>query len=99
MHLCRKHFMEDVERKIKLTIRKHYPVKRNEVIAVAVSGGKDSSVLLYMLHKILGERPDIRLIALSVDEGIAGYRHNTLEQAWAHQLYLVETLFFLQGRV
>jgi len=68
MHLCKKHFMEDVERKIKLTIRKHYPVKKNETIAVAISGGKDSSVLLYMLHKIFGERPDIRLIALSVDD-------------------------------
>jgi uncharacterized protein (TIGR00269 family) len=81
MHLCKKHFMEDVERKIKLTIRKHYPVKKNETIAVAISGGKDSSVLLYMLHKIFGERPDIRLIALSVDEGIVGYREKTLEQA------------------
>ncbi|WP_321417136.1 TIGR00269 family protein [uncultured Methanomethylovorans sp.] len=81
MHLCKKHFVEDVERKIKLTIRKHYSVKKNETIAVAISGGKDSSVLLYMLHKILGERPDIRLVALSVDEGIEGYRHNTLEQA------------------
>lgn len=81
MHLCRKHFIEDVERKIKLTIRKHYSVKRNEVIAVGLSGGKDSSTTLYILHKIFGKRPDIELVGISIDEGIEGYRHDTIESA------------------
>lgn len=81
MHLCKKHFVEDVERKIKLTIRQEYSIRKNEVIAVALSGGKDSSVALYVLHKILGNRPDIEIVAVSVDEGIAGYRSNSLEVA------------------
>lgn len=81
MHLCKKHFVEDVERKIKLTIRKNYGIRKNDVIAVALSGGKDSSVALYMMHKILGERPDIELVAISVDEGIHGYRPQSLEAA------------------
>jgi len=81
MHLCKKHFVEDVERKIKLTIRKEYCIHKNEVIAVALSGGKDSSVALYVMHKILGNRPDIEIVAISVDEGINGYRPHSLELA------------------
>jgi uncharacterized protein (TIGR00269 family) len=81
MHLCKKHFVEDVERKIKLTIRKEYSIRKNDIIAVALSGGKDSSVALYVIHKILGDRLDIQIVAISVDEGICGYRHNSLEVA------------------
>jgi len=81
MHLCKRHFIEDVERKIKLTIRKEYNIKKNDVIAVALSGGKDSSVALYIIHKILGDRPDIQIVAVSVDEGINGYRPQSLELA------------------
>ena len=81
MHLCKKHFVEDVERKIKLTIRQEYSIQKNDIIAVALSGGKDSSVALYMMHKILGKRPDIEIVAVSVDEGIEGYRPNSLEVA------------------
>jgi len=81
MHLCKKHFIEDVERKIKLTIRKHFKVKKNEIIAVALSGGKDSTVLLYILHKIFSKRRDVELVAITIDEGIAGYRHHTLKIA------------------
>lgn len=81
MHLCKKHFIEDVERKIKLTIRKHYPIRKNAVIAVGLSGGKDSNVMLYMLHKIIGPRPDVKLIAISIDEGITNYREHSLKEA------------------
>ncbi|HJH31637.1 MAG TPA: TIGR00269 family protein [Methanosarcinaceae archaeon] len=81
MHLCKKHFIEDVERKIKLTIRKHFNVQKNDIIAIALSGGKDSAVLLYMLHKIFGMRPDIELVAITIDEGIEGYREHTLKTA------------------
>jgi uncharacterized protein (TIGR00269 family) len=81
MHLCKKHFVEDVERKIKLTIRKDYSIQKNDVIAVALSGGKDSSVTLYVMHKILGKRPDIKIVAISVDEGIEGYRQHSLKAA------------------
>ncbi len=81
MHLCRKHFIEDVERKIKLTIRKEANIAKNDTIAVALSGGKDSSVLLYVLHKTLKDRPDIRIVAITIDEGIEGYRAHTVQSA------------------
>ncbi|MCZ7403475.1 MAG: hypothetical protein O8C67_00900 [Candidatus Methanoperedens sp.] len=73
-HLCKVHFIEDVERKIKRDIRKFKMVERSDRIAVALSGGKDSIALLYILHKIFKNRPDIELLAVTIDEGISGYR-------------------------
>ncbi len=80
-HLCKVHFIEDVERKIKRDIRKFKMIRRNERIAVALSGGKDSIALLYILHKIFRSRPDIELSAITIDEGIRGYRENTIKHA------------------
>ncbi|WNY26750.1 tRNA-5-methyluridine(54) 2-sulfurtransferase [Methanolapillus ohkumae] len=81
LHLCEKHFFEDLERKAKLTLRQRYPIRKNDVIAVALSGGKDSSVALLLMHKIFGNRPDIKIIAVTIDEGIAGYRNESIERA------------------
>ena len=80
-HLCKIHFTGDVERKIKRDIRKFKMVGRGERIAVALSGGKDSVTLLYVLHKIFRDRPDIELSAITIDEGIHGYREHTLIHA------------------
>ncbi len=46
----------------------------NDVVAVALSGGKDSVTLLRILCKIERRYPHARLVAVTVDEGIAGYR-------------------------
>ena len=81
LHLCKKHFFEDVERKAKLTMRQRYPINRNETIAVALSGGKDSSTALFLMYKIFGNRPDIRIVAITIDEGIEGYRNLSIERA------------------
>ncbi|MBU3967836.1 MAG: TIGR00269 family protein [Euryarchaeota archaeon] len=80
-HLCKLHFIEDVERKIKRDIRKFRMVERGDKIAVALSGGKDSIVLLYVLHKIFRDRKDLEISAITIDEGIKGYREHTLEHA------------------
>ncbi len=80
-HLCKTHFIEDVERKIKRDIRKFKMVGRGERIAVALSGGKDSIALLYVLHKVFRNRPDIELSAITIDEGIRGYREKTIPYA------------------
>ena len=50
-------------------------------ISVAISGGKDSSVTLFLMHKILSERRNLELTAFTVDEGIEGYRSSGLEKA------------------
>ena len=52
MHLCEKHFQDYFERKISRTIKKHKMFSREDRILVAVSGGKDSLVVLYTLKKL-----------------------------------------------
>jgi uncharacterized protein (TIGR00269 family) len=47
-------------------------------LAVAVSGGKDSLALLYILVKLQKFRPKTVLTAVTVDEGIGGYRDEAL---------------------
>jgi uncharacterized protein (TIGR00269 family) len=79
MHLCNKHLIEDVTRKAKRDLRK-YNLKPG-TIAVALSGGKDSSVLLHLLHTILAPNRKIKIVAITVDEGISGYREKTIENA------------------
>jgi len=50
-------------------------------IMVAVSGGKDSVTLLHILTKIEKAYPDATLSAVTVDEGIKGYRDEALKFA------------------
>jgi uncharacterized protein (TIGR00269 family) len=80
-HLCKPHFIEDVERKIKRDVRKFKMLEKDDRIAVALSGGKDSIALLFILHKMFRNRPDIELTAITIDEGIHGYREHTLSHA------------------
>ncbi|MCX9014768.1 MAG: TIGR00269 family protein [Candidatus Methanoperedens sp.] len=80
-HLCREHFIEDVERKVKRDIRKFKMVGQGEKIAIGLSGGKDSLVMLYILHKIFHNRPDLKLHAITIDEGISCYREHTIPNA------------------
>ena len=79
MHLCSEHFMKFVEKRVKREIRKQVNLRPGDVIGVAVSGGKDSMVTLHLLHKILGERRDIEIQCITVDEGIDGYRPESID--------------------
>lgn len=81
LRLCETHFLEDVERKVKRRLRKEIKLRSGNTLAVALSGGKDSSVLLYVLCGIFGRRRDINIVAITVDEGIAGYRPKYVRQA------------------
>jgi uncharacterized protein (TIGR00269 family) len=49
-------------------------LKPHDTVAVALSGGKDSVTLLRILWKLERRFPPARLIALTIDEGISGYR-------------------------
>jgi len=53
---------------------------RGDRVAIGASGGKDSTVLAHIM-KVLNERYDygLDLFLLSVDEGIKGYRDDSLE--------------------
>jgi uncharacterized protein (TIGR00269 family) len=77
---CREHFMQGFEKRVRQEIRKQIVFRKPKTrISVAISGGKDSSVTLYILKKILGERKDVVLSAFTVDEGIEGYRDSGLK--------------------
>ena len=79
--LCKKCFTESIEAKVKATIAKYRMLEFDDKIAVAVSGGKDSISLLHILAKIERDYPKASLMAVTVDEGIKGYRDEALKIA------------------
>ena len=79
-NLCKKHFVESFEKRVRRTVREFKMIEKGDRIGVAVSGGKDSMSMLYMLKDIC-ESMRVPLVALSVDEGIKGYRETTLSVA------------------
>ena len=79
--LCRKCFTESIEEKVRTTIAKYKMFEFDDKIAVAVSGGKDSVSLLHILAKIERDYPKASLMAITVDEGIRGYRDEALKIA------------------
>ncbi len=80
-HLCEEHFLEFVVKRVRKEVRKQVDLDGKERLAVALSGGKDSSVTLSILAETLEHRRDLTLFAITVDEGIACYRPGTMEKA------------------
>ncbi len=80
-HLCAAHLIEDVEGRALRTISERELVKPHDRIAVAFSGGKDSTALLVILSRLLPSWDGVSLVAITVDEGIAGYRDDTIRAA------------------
>jgi uncharacterized protein (TIGR00269 family) len=79
--MCRKCFAESVEGKVRATIAKYQMLKFDDKLAVAVSGGKDSVSLMHILAKLERDYPKASLMAVTVDEGIRGYRDEALRIA------------------
>jgi uncharacterized protein (TIGR00269 family) len=63
-------------------------LKTAERLAVAVSGGKDSISLIDVLSRIEKHFPNVEMIAITVNEGISGYREEGIKIAadYARQL-------------
>ncbi len=80
-HLCKDHFIGYFERRVKKDIKKQGKTEGNSKIAVAVSGGKDSTVTLNVIHDIFSKRTNIDLYCITVDEGIKGYRDESIKFA------------------
>jgi uncharacterized protein (TIGR00269 family) len=79
--LCEKCFKGSIEDKVRITIAKYKMFDQDDKIAVAVSGGKDSISLLYILADIEKKFPRTSIFAITVDEGIKGYRDEALRFA------------------
>ncbi|EQD31184.1 PP-loop domain-containing protein, partial [mine drainage metagenome] len=78
-HLCREHFRSSVWERFRRQMHRQAPGLSGGVLAVALSGGKDSSVVLSLLARFARGRPDLLVTALTIDEGIEGYRPATVE--------------------
>jgi len=79
--LCRKHFLRSIEDRVYFAIRRYRMFNPDDRIGLALSGGKDSMTLLHILAKIEARFPKARLIAVTIDEGIRGYRRAALRIA------------------
>ncbi|GAB7014350.1 tRNA 2-thiolation protein NcsA [Halolamina salina] len=83
-HLCEEHFTRSVEKRVRRRVREDGLVSREatpddpETWVIGLSGGKDSVVLTEILAETFGEDPRIELVALSIHEGIEGYRDESL---------------------
>jgi len=79
--LCKKCFLKSIERKVKRTVRNHKLIRSGDRIAFALSGGKDSSAALCLMHDIISPRRDMEMFAITIDEGISSYRPKTIKTA------------------
>jgi uncharacterized protein (TIGR00269 family) len=79
--LCGGCFKASIKERVERTISRHDMFDHDSRIALGVSGGKDSLGLLRILADIEEKFPRADLIAVSVDEGISGYRDEALEIA------------------
>jgi uncharacterized protein (TIGR00269 family) len=98
--LCSRCFSSSIVNKTTRTISKYNMIKSGDVVGVAVSGGKDSLSLLQVLKKI-SLNHNFTLKAITIDEGISGYRDEALKivedfckkMDIEHKVYPYSTLF------
>ncbi|HYL66162.1 MAG TPA: TIGR00269 family protein [Nitrosopumilaceae archaeon] len=77
-NLCADCFSNSILQKTTRAISKYNMIKNGDVVGVAVSGGKDSLSLLHILKK-MSESHNFEIKAITIDEGIPGYRDEALE--------------------
>jgi uncharacterized protein (TIGR00269 family) len=70
LHLCKAHFLHYVEHRVTETIEKKHLISthRPDKVLLALSGGKDSQVLLHILHKLYGN--SIQMEGIYIELGI-----------------------------
>lgn len=67
-------FLERIERKVRQTIEKYSLLAKKDRILVAASGGKDSTVLLHILHKL-----GYPIEAITINSFIGNYSKESLD--------------------
>jgi len=76
--LCPTCFKASLKERVQGAINRFKMLNHWSRVAVGVSGGKDSLTLLHILKEIEDETHGSELIAVTVDEGIRGYRDEAL---------------------
>jgi uncharacterized protein (TIGR00269 family) len=85
LHLCDTHFCRSVESRVRRRVREDSLLPDDaapddpETWLIGLSGGKDSVVLTEILHDTFEQDPRVEIIALTIHEGIEGYRDESLE--------------------
>lgn len=77
--MCKIHFIRSIEERVKRVLSGR--VKWGMNLGLAVSGGKDSLTMAYILWKLSKKYPATKLTAIIIDEGIRGYRDKSIEYA------------------
>ena len=84
LHMCADHFCRSVESRTRRRVREDNLLPDDaspddpETWLIGLSGGKDSVVLTQILHDTFAEDPRVELVALTIHEGIEGYRDESL---------------------
>ncbi len=84
LHLCEPHFLRSVEKRARRRIREDGLLSTDatpgapETWVIGLSGGKDSAVLADLLCDTFERDPRVELVALTVHEGIEGYRDESV---------------------
>lgn len=82
-HRCGACLVESVGQRARAEVRRQADLVPGTKVAVAVSGGKDSLVALDIVAAMAARRRGVEVLAITVDEGIAGYRAPSVDAAAA----------------
>ena len=74
MYLCKEHFIEYFENKVKKSIEKYKMLNKDEKILIAVSGGKDGHAAAWVLKKL-----DYNIELFHINLGIKGFSDESLK--------------------
>lgn len=77
-YLCASHLTALIDKRVGNNIRNYGMIRNRKRIGVAVSGGKDSLAMLHIMHKLIGKDRRRKIIAVTIDEGIKGYRDKSI---------------------
>lgn len=78
--LSRDEFNQNIIERVRRVIKDYELLEKGEKIAIALSGGKDSILTLHLLHRFK-EEFNLQLVAITIDEGISGYREKGVKAA------------------
>ncbi|KAL0365995.1 UNVERIFIED_CONTAM: Cytoplasmic tRNA 2-thiolation protein 1 [Sesamum radiatum] len=89
--ICKECFYAVFEDEIHRVIVDNHLFKPGERIAIGASGGKDSTVLAYVLSELnIRHGYGLDLFLLSIDEGITGYRDDSLETVKRNEIQALD---------
>ena len=78
--LCDRCLIKSVEKRFRRAIAEHQMISPRGRVALAVSGGKDSIALMHLLAEYCKQK-NCELVAITIDEGIKGYRNRSVQMA------------------